>query len=211
MAACRGMFAIAGHLGATITKTPGSWKVNTPSYSTILIRAYGLYWDRDSVHWSKQGGASGHVKGVRKDNRKSSPVDFSNQNGIYTLYDDFFNLLYIGQTGTGDATLFQRLSAHRRGNLGLRWRKFSWFGTRYVKNDGALSKKANRFGPELKDVLNSLEAIVLATARPPANKKGGNFGGAVEYIQFRDSAVLGPTESEMIKELYGDLLKRQET
>ena len=178
------------------------------AFSNMLIRTYGLNWKRDLVHWSGQGEGSGHLKGVRRDNKKSKPVDFADQNAIYALYDDN-ELLYIGQTGSGDATLLKRLRTHKDGRIGHRWTRFSWFGTRYVKRDGTLSKAASSFNPRLKEVLDSLEAIVLTTAKPPENRRGGNFGNAVEFIQFRDSEVLGPTQDEMIQMLYEDMKERK--
>lgn len=46
-----------------------------------------------------------------------------------------------------------------------------------------------------------MEAILIASAEPVLNKKGGSFGPRRRYVQARDEG-LGLTESEMIREIY---------
>lgn len=50
--------------------------------------------------------------------------------------------------------------------------------------------------------LNHIEAVLIASAEPSLNKQGGRFGkSAKRYLQIRDGR-LGPTESEMLRELW---------
>tara|TARA_R110002020_G_scaffold439082_1_gene649556 strand:+ start:159 stop:530 length:372 start_codon:yes stop_codon:yes gene_type:complete len=112
-----------------------------------MIKNYGLFWRRDSVHWNYGGGRAdepGHLKGVQYVERQALVVDFREQAGIYCLYDDNFRLLYVGQAGFGNATLFGRLKSHTQNNLAERWTKFSWFGLKgYEATEGSVSHLRN--------------------------------------------------------------------
>ena len=66
-----------------------------------LIQNYGLYWRRDRVEWGQQGRVRGALWGKERGGKKKLPVDFRAQKGIYALYDDSFNLVYVGQAGKG--------------------------------------------------------------------------------------------------------------
>jgi hypothetical protein len=128
----------------------------------------------------------------------SKPIDFRDQIGIYALYADY-QLVYVGQAGSGDQTLFSRLKQHRKNDLAGRWNRFSWFGVLRVLASGALSSKTDAVHPNLPDVLNHIEAILIHAAEPPMNGQGGRFGEkVVRYQQVRDDR-LGPSQQEMLR------------
>lgn len=169
----------------------------------MLIRNYGLFWKRAWVHFGA-GSNAGHLKGVKAGAKTSKPADFRDQRGVYCLYDDSFRLVYVGQAGGGnDQRLFDRLKQHREDYVSERWTRFSWFGISRVLKSGELSKEVSAAHPDISDVLNHIEAILIAAAEPVHNKQGGRFGGDVyQYLQWRDEDNLGPEPPEMIKDMW---------
>ncbi len=165
-----------------------------------MINTVGLFWKREDVFWGR-GSQAGTLLGVPAWNITADPIDFRDQVGIYLLYADF-DLVYIGQTGSGSQKLLERLRHHTRNQLADRWNRFSWFGVRWVKHNDELSALTKAAHPKLKDVLNSMEAIAIHAANPPLNKQLGSFGDdEYWYQQYRDDR-LGPTESQMIREIW---------
>lgn len=169
----------------------------------MLIQNYGLFWQRSRVFFGI-GGNAGHLKGVLASAKKSAPVDFRDQQGVYCLYDDNFRLVYVGQAGgKNDQRLFVRLKQHRSDNVADRWTKFSWFGIRQVLSSGKLKAVKGNSHAKIGDVLNHIEGILIAAAEPIHNRQGGRFGEQVEqYIQYRDDKNLGPDVPEMIKDIW---------
>ena len=148
----------------------------------MLIQNYGLFWRLDSVFWGKPRSA-GALLGVQATAKKSPPVDFRFQSGIYALYSDY-ELIYIGQTGGKGQKLMARLVQHRRHDLAGRWNMFSWFGTRSVL--GTLELKAEKKGASTTHplALNHLEAVLIHVAEPRLNRQGGKWGKSVKkYLQ----------------------------
>ena len=116
-----------------------------------LIANYGLFWKRSKVWWGKQGSTNaGQLLGVLATNTSQEPVDFRNQQGVYTLYDDGFRMIYAGQAGGNDKQrIFDRLKQHRGDDLADRWTKFSWFGIRPVTMKGQLRAEKTAAHPSL--------------------------------------------------------------
>lgn len=171
----------------------------------MLIRTYGLYWKRDDVFWGRQKNA-GHLLGRKLSAKKDGPVDFRDQVGFYALYDEQFQLVYFGQAGRGkDQTLYGRLKQHLGDHLAERWARFSWFGTKYVKGDGALSAKAANVQGRQEVFLDQVEAVMIAVSEPPNNLQGGRFGSADQFAQHRDVEKLGPSTEEMLRVVYQKL------
>lgn len=57
--------------------------------------------------------------------------------------------------------------------------------------------------PDIGDVLNHIEAILIAAAEPVHNRQGGRFGDSVEqYLQWRDDENFGPEIPEMIRDIW---------
>ena len=148
-----------------------------------LIQSYGLFWVRDEVAWRR-----GKLLGVANNDSKQGEVDFSGQLGIYALYDPEFRLLYVGQVGSGENTLFDRLKQHHTlpGNRAFarRWQYFSWFGVlRVLKGKATLAMRPAVRQTTLARTLDALEAVAIEIADPDLNRQGGKLGDVTEYLQ----------------------------
>jgi len=174
---------------------------------SILVHNYGLFWRRNDVFWGRPK-VKGHLKGVRANETSKKPVDFRPQAGVYVLYDDNFRLVYVGQAGAGDQHLFSRLKHHKKDALADRWTRFSWFGIKWVRENGKLALGAQNFSIKANDILNHVEAILISSVEPPHNRQGGRFGDDVEqYLQYRDDDALGPSTDSMVRQLWKESLK----
>jgi hypothetical protein len=170
-----------------------------------MIRSVGLFWERDNVLWGA-GKQRGALWGVPERNRRRDPIDFRDQIGLYALYSDY-DLVYVGQAGSGKQTLFTRLKKHGKGIYAGRWNRFSWFGMLWVKKHGSLSSPTGAFHTTRSAALNFLEAIVIEMAEPPLNNQSGRLGdGAVFFRQVRDER-LGPTQDEMLRRVFKKTLE----
>ena len=169
----------------------------------MLIQNYGLFWRRDFIHFGA-GSNAGHLKGILIGAKTSAPVDFRNQQGVYCLYDDTFRLVYVGQAGgKNDQRLFDRLKQHREDRVAERWTKFSWFGIRAVLEKGDLKVEKASIHPAIGDVLNHIEAILIAASEPVHNRQSGRFGDSVQaYLQWRDGENFGPETQVMIRDTW---------
>jgi hypothetical protein len=148
-----------------------------------MIRSYGLHWRLDRVSWGKPGaGCKGGLWGAETKGQNATFVDFREQRGIYALYAEY-DLIYVGQTGTGNARLFKRLNTHRRDHLSERWDRFSWFGTQWVTKENKLSADTSAISKNTDAVLNLLEAISIAIAGPRLNLQRGKWNEAKQYFQ----------------------------
>lgn len=178
-----------------------------------MIKNYGLFWARDGVHWNfgrgGRGAYRGSLKGEIVRDRVSQVIDFREQVGIYCLYDNNFKLLYVGQAGFGNATLFDRLRAHTSSDLAERWTKFSWFGLRPVSfevQDAPNLCEVPQNTVEIGPVLNSLEGILIVGAEPPLNRQGPRFGDtAQKFSQHWDDKHVYPPLREMVETIYDGL------
>ncbi len=152
----------------------------------MLIRNYGHFWLRSAVVWGS-GAKDGHIRGVMK-NARNSTVTFDDQQGVYALYDDRYDVVYVGQAGTGNVDgLFARLRVHHRNEIARRWAWFSWFGTLAVNAHGQLHAASDAWRPKRNDVLDQFEAILIAVADPRLNRQGGRFGkGVTQYLQYTE-------------------------
>jgi len=147
------------------------------------IKNFGFMWERQKVNWGRRGaGGNSALEGVMVGNRKRR-VDFSEQIGIYVLYDKFEQPVQIGQA----TTILSRLKEHRRDHLRNRWTLFSWFGFFKVgaKNNLIVSDKAKQLRRQitLDESLNELEAILIQVLEPRLNRRGSNWKDAEEYLQ----------------------------
>ena len=147
-----------------------------------MIRSYGLHWRTDRVNWGKNG-VAGTLIGLASRSRNAHHVDFREQRGIYALYADY-ELVYLGQTGAGDARLFSRLKTHKIDHLSERWNRFSWFGTQRVLRSGLLSTDTTKLSADINVTLNILEAVSIAIAEPRLNLQRGKWGNATQYYQY---------------------------
>jgi len=153
-----------------------SWKGGS------LIRSYGVHWRNDKVFWGRQN-VAGELLGAASRRKAARAIDFKLQRGIYALYADY-ELVYVGQTGSGDDRLLKRLKCHNRDHLSERWNRFSWFGTQWVTRQGVLSADTAALQGDVASVLNSLEAVATAIAEPRLNLQREKWGEASQYYQY---------------------------
>jgi hypothetical protein len=139
------------------------------------IRNFGHYWSRDIIDWGWKG-RPGSLLGAFRPNAEESDADFRNQIGIYVLYDENREAIYVGH----------RLRQHSRGPMRDRWTAFSWFGFLDVGPDGYLIEREDSAIPAHThtNALDQFEAILLQVIEPRLAKRGPNWNGTAEYFQF---------------------------
>ena len=166
-----------------------------------IIKNYGFLWDRNHIYRGA-GSNAGHLKGTAPGQTKA---DFREQIGVYVLYDQNQKIVYVGQAGNGNATLFTRLKNHMDGRLWNRWQYFSWVGFKDVNKNGDLSAQqsveAGVSGFKYADALNEIEGILIEIIEPKLNKQAGRLKGAREYHQFRDERIHDVSNSDLLAEL----------
>jgi hypothetical protein len=167
-----------------------------------VIKSFGFLWERKYIHrGSGGGGNSGHLRGTAV----SGVADFREQIGVYVLYDRNQKIVYVGQAGNGNATLFTRLKNHMDGALWNRWEYFSWVGFRGVNADGSLSNQqsvtSSVSGFKYADALNEIEGILIEIIEPKLNKQAGKLKGATEYRQVIDPLVEEVTTADLRSEM----------
>lgn len=140
-----------------------------------IIRSLGMYWQRDLVVWKARPRMYG------KQQVLSRPVDFSEQRGVYILYDHH-TVVYVGRSV--DRPLGQRLFEHTADRIGSRWDRFSWFGLRRVTDEGALENV--ELNITLLSLIRTFEALLIEALEPPQNRKRGDDFTTMEYIQDID-------------------------
>ena len=154
---------------------------------TGLIAAFGMYWERDHVDWAP---TSPQLLGQQTDS--SDDVDFTNQVGVYLLYDRH-EAVYVGQSNEGHETtsIGKRLRAHTRNRLKSRWDRFSWFGLSPV-SDGPGGSPMEVNDPDPKRLVDAykliglLEAVLIEAMEPRQNRRQGDFLRGKEYLQSKN-------------------------
>lgn len=172
----------------------------------MLIKNYGILWDRNYVHFGSNG-KRGTLLG-KKNN--SQDIDFRDQIGIYILYDSDFIPVYVGQAGNGHATLFTRLKQHTSDHLWNRWDLFSWFGLKGVNKSGSLKSDDNvdkKFTSSGTGILNEFESILIVAMEPKLNKQGPKLKDATHYSQSIDENIKELSLKDVIIEI-GELKKQ---
>jgi HB1, ASXL, restriction endonuclease HTH domain len=148
----------------------------TEEESAGIIQAFGMYWARTSVVWSANPSLLGQQQSGAK------PVNFTNQRGVYLLYDDR-DVIYVGRAT--DQGLGKRLFQHTVDRLASRWNRFSWFGLWRVTQNGDLEEMSPR--PLPADIIvTTMEALLIEGLEPPQNRRRGDDFRAVEYLQAED-------------------------
>ena len=156
----------------------------------LAIRNFGHFWSREHVNWgSPAWGKRGTLDGYVMRDRKPYVVDFREQMGIYVLFTQSREVVYVGQVGSGDRRLGLRLADHTKNHLRDRWHYFSWFGLKQAKvNGGTLSEQQ---GPETHslgtnaEALDEIEAILIQLFEPRLNKQGPRWGSDTEeFLQY---------------------------
>ena len=167
-----------------------------------IIKNFGFLWERKYIYRGN-GGNSGHLKGTARGKKQA---DFSDQLGVYVLYDRNQSIVYVGQAGNGNATLFTRLKSHMDSNhLRNRWEYFSWVGFKDVNKNGSLSDQqavdSGVSGFKYSDALNEIEGILIEIIEPKLNKQGGKLSSAREYRQYIDEKFKDVSNHDLQEEL----------
>lgn len=162
---------------------------------TVLIHAFGMYWSRDKVSWETTPKIFG------KQQERSTPVDFYEQQGVYLLHNGH-TVVYVGRTT--EQPLGQRLRQHTGDRLNGRWDKFSWFGVYPVSEHGRL-EDAEGADYTLTMLIVTMEALLIEGLEPPQNRKRGDDFRAVEFIQVEDKQIRMNQKLELIDELRNNL------
>jgi len=84
-----------------------------------------------------------------------------------------------------------------------RWDRFSWFGVLPVREDGTLAAAP----PEafnIKNLIATMEALLIEGLEPPQNRKRGDAFNAVEFLQVEDPEL----ERNQILQLMEQLKKK---
>ena len=167
----------------------------------FAIANYGHFWRRDRVNFGKPGkGNLGALEGYSGSVRTPERTNFKDQIGVYVLFTENREVVYVGQAGSGTQRLLSRLRTHTRDHLRDRWVYFSWFGLRQRnKKDGGLSDKQkpdSNFSGSNSDALDELEAVLIQLFEPRLNKQGSKWKSTQEFRQW-DEKIDPDDESDI--------------
>lgn len=157
-----------------------------------IINSYGIYWNRDLVHWKSYP----NLLGIQT--QGASEVNFQAQIGIYLLHDAR-ETIYVGQAIR--QSLGERLRQHTVDRLNGRWDRFSWFGFYPVNEDGSLEKISSTAELSMKDLGDLLEAILIEAIEPRQNRKQGDQFYGIEYMQKEDDTIKKRKEDQYLIDL----------
>lgn len=160
------------------------------------LRAFGMFWRRDSILWTGRQPQLLGRQGVGATN-----VNFAGQIGVYLLHD-VARVIYVGRAYD---TLFARLKAHTTDRLGGRWDRFSWFGLQSVGNDGNLSTTEVPWSQSV--VVETMEALLIESLEPPLNRRRGDNFSAAEYLQAPDPQIEKEKKKAILDEMTKDVYK----
>jgi len=167
----------------------------TPTENNRVINAFGIYWNRNLVHWK----TTPDLLGIQQSG--ASDVNFKDQIGIYLLHDNR-EIIYVGQAI--DQPLGQRVKIHTTDRLSGRWDRFSWFGFYPVNENGGLDNNKKFENISVKNLGDALEAILIESIEPRQNRKQGNLFFGLEYIQQEAPEI---KNEQLLRELSKQLAK----
>lgn len=163
-----------------------------PAESHKIINAFGIYWNRNLVHWK----TTPDLLGIQQIG--ATEVNFKDQIGIYLLHDSR-ETIYVGQAI--EQTLGQRLKNHTTDRLGGRWDRFSWFGFYPVTENGKLNVHVKFKDFTIQNLGDILEAILIESIEPRQNRKQGNLFYGHEYLQQEAPEIKKKLKEQIIREL----------
>lgn len=171
-----------------------------------IISCFGMFWRREEVEWTSST-KDLQLLGVprEKDDSapvNSAPVNFSQQIGLYLLYDGR-EVVYVGRAKTGNSTLGGRLYAHTKDRLSARWDRFSWFGFLPVSDNEKPSKLQDRYDSD--KMIAEIEAILIEALEPRQNRKRGDNFIRLEYLQKENPTLM---EQRIMNAILNFKLKR---
>lgn len=151
------------------------------------IKNFGYLWDRDRVFWGYPK-VTGTLLGQRSG---YGIVDFREQKGVYILHSMDLKVVYVGQVGSGNDSLFDRLKSHTNSDkLWNRWRYFSWFGWRKVNKGNHMLAAYGGGSPNVsgasEEFLDEIEAVLIQVVEPPLNRQGSKWKDTLQFKQADD-------------------------
>jgi hypothetical protein len=173
-------------------ESPTGNSQTTESTKTRIVNAFGIYWNRNLVHWK----STPDLLGIQQ--LGASTVNFKDQIGVYLLHDGR-ETIYVGQAI--EQPLGQRLRNHTSDRLSGRWDRFSWFGFYPVKEDGQLNKELSFGNITIQDLGNILEAILIESIEPRQNRKQGNLFSGIEFLQQEAPEIKKKLKAELLKDV----------
>jgi len=182
----------SSHLIVDETQDLKSKKNKENSDKLKVINSFGIYWNRDLVHWK----STPDLLGIQQIG--ATNVNFRNQIGIYLLHDSR-ETIYVGQAI--EQPLGQRLKNHTTDRLGGRWDRFSWFGFYPIKDNGELDDNLDLSNMSIKDFGDILEAILIESIEPRQNRKQGNQFAGIEFLQKEAPEIKKRMKEQIIREL----------
>jgi hypothetical protein len=159
-----------------------------------LVNAFGMYWRREFAVWTPP-----RLLGQQQPG--STPVDFTQQRGVYLLHDRR-EVVYVGRTT--DQGLGDRLKQHTINRLNGRWDRFSWFGVYPVSEDGNVVTDA-ALAFSLDNLIATMEALLIEGLEPPQNRKRGDGFSAVEFLQVPDPDLIKKQQEQLLDQLKKNL------
>ncbi|HIP33490.1 MAG TPA: hypothetical protein EYG89_01860 [Bacteroidia bacterium] len=175
-----------------IEENTNSKRKKNKSEKLKIINSFGIYWNRDFVHWK----TTPDLLGIQQIG--ATNVNFRNQIGIYLLHDSR-ETIYVGQAI--EQSLGQRLKNHTTDRLGGRWDRFSWFGFYPIKENGELDNGLDLSNVTIKDFGDILEAILIESIEPRQNRKQGNQFAGIEFLQKEAPEIKKRLKEQIIREL----------
>jgi hypothetical protein len=149
----------------------------------MLIRAYGLYWNPDTVDWGSRGrGNQGTLQGKVRISGRVYTIDFWDAYSVYALHDQF-RPIYVGKAGARG--LGPRLRDHLADRFAGRWDMFSWFSLSTVNTTYGNVRAPGTRQVSPKTVMDTLEALGILMTDPPLNRKRERVPSAVSVEQVR--------------------------
>lgn len=170
-----------------------------------IIKNIGYMWHRKYVDWYGKS-----LVGYSE--KDDLCVDFAYQAGIYALYNQNAECIYVGQAGRGDETgLFHRLRTHALDDdLFCMWERFSWYG--FYSLETIKNSDDEEFECEFKcgihsdidELMNVIESMIIRTHRPPFNKSTGSLrkgkeSGKVEWFYQKAETEERKSDLEILK------------
>lgn len=166
----------------------------------MLIRAYGLLWNPDSVEWGSKGaGNKGQLQGKVRRKRKTRTIDFWETQGVYVLHADF-KTVYVGKADS--RRLGPRLRDHLTDRFAGRWDMFSWFGLSTVAAGEERVREPGVRQVQPKIIIDTLEALAILIADPALNRKRETLPAALQAEQVKSP------RPRTIRRYLEDILKR---
>ena len=154
-----------------------------------IVTAFGMYWDRSYVDWEPT-----KPRLLGQQSKNSDEVDFSNQIGVYLLYDRR-EIVYVGQSNEErkHSCIGQRLKLHTKSRLRSRWDRFSWFGLYPVDKNASSHPMGNGIAASqygaTRAIIDVMEAVLIEAIEPRQNRRQGDYFRGLEYLQVEDPQV----------------------